>query len=124
MTEKIDDKTKTIKGNFIETLKSKILSGQLKPGDRLPPEREIAKEIGISRGSVNQAIVELDRIGFLRIMPRQGTYVAEFSNNATPETLSAIMSYDSTAINSQLLEISWTSESSLNANALAFPASI
>lgn len=102
MTEKIDDKTKTLKGNFIETLKAKILSGQLKPGDRLPTEREIAKEIGISRGSVNQGIVELERMGFLKIMPRQGTFVAEFGNNATPETLAAIMSYDSAAINSQL----------------------
>lgn len=100
--EHISYKSKSLKENFIEILKAKILSGELKPGDKLPPEREIAKKIGISRGSVNQGILELERMGFLRIEPRQGTFVAEYGNNATPETLAAIMSYDSSAINSSL----------------------
>lgn len=102
MTEKVAYKSKSLKGSFIEKLKAKILSGELKPGDKLPPEREIAKEIGISRGSVNQGILDLERMGFLRIVPRQGTFVAEYGNNATPETLAAIMTYDSAVINSRL----------------------
>ena len=42
------------KAYFIEIMKRRILSGELKPGDRIPPERELAAELGISRGSVNQ----------------------------------------------------------------------
>ena len=95
---------KILKENFKESLKAKILSGELKPGDKLPPERELAKDIGISRGSVNQGILDLERMGFLKIIPRQGTFVAQYSKNATPDTLAAIMSYNSTSITPALFQ--------------------
>ena len=44
----------------------------------------------------------MERMGFLRIVPRKGTFVAEYVRRATPETLSAIMSYDSALIDSTL----------------------
>ena len=91
-----------LKNEFIEIIIGRILSGALKPGDRLPPERELASQVGISRGSVNQGVLDLERMGFLRIVPRKGTYVAEYLKNATPETLSAIMGYDSDLISSYL----------------------
>ncbi len=94
--------SKNLKASFIESIKTKILSGELKPGDRLPPERELALQVGMSRGSVNQGILDLERMGFLRIIPRKGTFVAEYVKNATPETLSAIMSYDSAYIDEAL----------------------
>ncbi len=104
MSEITENNEHSLKGNLIESLKAKILSGELKPGDRLPPEREIAKEFGISRGSVNQGILDLERMGFLRIVPRQGTFVAEYGKQATPETLAAIISYDSAAVTSRLFK--------------------
>ena len=94
--------SKNLKASFIELMKKKILSGELKPGDRLPPERELAQQLGISRGSVNQGTLDLERMGFLRIVPRKGTFVADYWRNATPETLAAIMSYDSAFIDSSL----------------------
>lgn len=96
--------SKNLKASFVELMKAKILSGELKPGDRLPPERELALEVGISRGSVNQGILDLERMGFLRIVPRRGTFVAEYVKNATPDTLTAIMGYDSTLIDSTLFK--------------------
>lgn len=94
--------SKTLKENFVNSIKSRILSGELKPGDKLKPERELALEMQISRGSVNQGILDLERMGFLRVVPRKGTFVAEYISSATPETLSAIMSYDSALIDSKL----------------------
>lgn len=94
--------SKNRKAEFIHLMQAKILSGELKPGDRLPPERELALQVGISRGSVNQGILDLERMGFLRIVPRKGTYVAEYVRNATPETLTAIMSYNSAYIDPAL----------------------
>lgn len=91
-----------LKNSFRETMQSRILSGELKPGDRLPAERELAKEMGISRGSVNQGILDLERMGFLRVVPRKGTYVAEYVRNATPQTLAAIMSHDSALVDGDL----------------------
>ena len=93
---------KNLKGDFVQMMQAKILSGELKPGDRLPPERELAVQVGISRGSVNQGILDLERMGFLRIVPRKGTFVAEYVRNATPETLAAIMSYNSAYIDPAL----------------------
>lgn len=91
-----------IKNSFKDIMQGRILSGELKPGDKLPPERELAAQLGISRGSVNQGILDLERMGFLRVVPRKGTFVAEYVRNATPQTLTAIMNYDSAKIDAPL----------------------
>ena len=98
------DDSKSLKDGFVEIMEAKIFSGELKPGDRLPPERELALQLGISRGSVNQGILDMARMGFLRIVPRRGTFVADYVRNATPETLAAIMSYDSALVDSALFK--------------------
>jgi GntR family transcriptional regulator len=56
-------------------LRAEISSGELRPGDLLPPEVEIARRHGISRHTVRQAIVELAREGWLRRERGRGTYV-------------------------------------------------
>lgn len=88
----------TLKRSFMRSMQAKILSGELKPGDRLLPERELAENAGISRGSVNQGLLDLERMGFLHIVPRKGAFVADFMTSANVETLAAIMSYDSALI--------------------------
>ncbi len=54
-----------------------ILSGKLKPGDRLPPERELARLLGVSRIAVREALRSLEALQFIekRLGPRGGTYV-------------------------------------------------
>lgn len=98
----IEEKGRKLKKSFVDEMQSRILSGQLKPGDRLPPERELAEQMGISRGSVNQGILDLERMGFLRVVPRKGTFVADYIKNATPLTIAAIMNYDSTLYDAEL----------------------
>lgn len=73
----------------------KILSGELKPGDHLPPERELAAMLGVSRSSVNQSLLELESMGFLSIRPRRGTVVCDYRKCPTPQSLAALMRYDS-----------------------------
>lgn len=92
--------SKPLKAEFKDEIQARILSGKLKPGTRLPPERELAAEFGISRGSVNQGILDLERMGFLRVVPRKGTFVEEYYKN--PQTLTSIMNYDSTFIDKAL----------------------
>jgi GntR family transcriptional regulator, transcriptional repressor for pyruvate dehydrogenase complex len=58
-------------------LEQLILSGQVKPGDKLPPERDIADKLGVSRTSVRHAMVELTLKGLTDRKPGRGTTVLE-----------------------------------------------
>lgn len=53
-----------------------IRSGNLKPGDPLPPEQKICSQLGVSRGTVRMAIGELVREGVLRREQGKGTFIA------------------------------------------------
>jgi GntR family transcriptional repressor for pyruvate dehydrogenase complex len=61
----------------VDRLRSRIDSGDLPPGSRLPAERVLCDELGISRGSLRQALRVLDSIGYVRIRAGSGTYVRE-----------------------------------------------
>lgn len=81
----------TLKELFVTEIESMILSGELSIGEKLPPERELAQQMQISRSVVNDGIVDLAHRGFLNIVPRQGTYVADYKEHGTIDILIAIM---------------------------------
>ena len=54
-----------------------ILDGVLRPGDRLPPERELAQSVDVSRPILRAALKELEARGLVRARHGEGTYVAE-----------------------------------------------
>lgn len=81
----------TLKELFITEIESMILSGELSIGEKLPPERDLARQMQISRSVVNDGIVDLANRGFLNIIPRQGTYVADYKKHGTVDILIAIM---------------------------------
>jgi len=59
------------------TLERRILEGSLKSGDRLPPERELAAELGVSRPSLREAIQKLASKGMVTSRQGGGTYVTD-----------------------------------------------
>ena len=59
------------------TLERRILEGSLKPGDRLPPERELAVDLGVSRPSLREAIQKLASKGMVTSRQGGGTYVTD-----------------------------------------------
>lgn len=79
---------------FIEQLEHMILSGRLQVGDRLPPERQLAEAMQVSRSVVNSGISELEKKGFLEVHPRSGTYVADYRRKSTIDTLLSIITYN------------------------------
>ena len=87
-------KAESLKDLFIKEMEAKIISGEFKPGDKLPPEREIASKMGISRSIVNTGLVELAAKGFVAMKPRRGTEVLDFRNEGTPQILTSIMNYN------------------------------
>ncbi len=84
----------SLKELFIKELEKMILSGKLEIGSKLPPERELASTMQISRAVINSGISELARKGFLVIHPRIGTFVADYRRDGTLDTLIAIMNYN------------------------------
>ena len=83
----------SLKELFVRQIQSKILAGELRPGTQLPPERELAEQMQVSRAVVNGGLKELARQGFLTVSPRIGTVVADYRRAGTIETLLAIMKF-------------------------------
>lgn len=84
----------SLKELFISNIEAKILSGELPVGQQLPPERQLAQSMGVSRAVVNSGIVELENRGFLDVRPRVGTFVADYRRAGTMVTLKSIMTYN------------------------------
>ncbi len=64
-----------------------ILRGILRPGERLPSERELADRMGVSRPSLRDAVAALEERGLLAAKPGSGIYVADTLASAFPEPL-------------------------------------
>ncbi len=57
----------------------RIAAGELKSGDKLPPERELAQRLGVSRGAVREALRNLERTGLVSLQAgaRGGAFIGE-----------------------------------------------
>lgn len=66
---------KRISDQVFDQLRDLIFRGELKPGDRIMPERELSDALGVSRTSVRDAIRKLVVMGFLEQRQGQGTFV-------------------------------------------------
>lgn len=84
----------SLKELFVTELEGMILSGRLEIGAKLPPERELAESMQVSRAVVNSGIAEMEKKGFLVVKPRIGTFVADYRKYGTTETLVSIMHYN------------------------------
>ena len=73
-------------------------------GEKLPAERELCRQMGVSRAVVNGGITELARQGFLEVRPRQGAYVADYRRDGSMETLMAIMDYNGGMLGKEEIE--------------------
>jgi DNA-binding FadR family transcriptional regulator len=63
---------------IVEQLRGLILSGSYAPGDKLPPERNLAKELGVNRSSLREALKKLEHLGLVKIRQGDGTRVLDF----------------------------------------------
>ena len=84
----------SLKELFVAELENMILSGKLEIGTKLPPERELAESMQVSRAVVNSGIAEMEKKGFLTVKPRIGTFVADYRRYGTTDTLVSIMHYN------------------------------
>ena len=83
---------------FVQQIENMILSGELAVGEQLPPARELSIRMGVSRPVISAGLVELEKLGFVEVRPRQGVYVCDYRRKGTMETLVAIMRYNGGAL--------------------------
>lgn len=76
---------------IVEQVKELISRGELKPGERIPAERELATLLGVSRPSVREAITVLEAMGFLDSRQGGGTYVRSLAQTSLADPLSSLV---------------------------------
>ncbi len=85
------EKNGTTVGEVVERLRKMIHSGELSPGDRLPPERDLAKLLGVSRPTLRAGIRSLSTVGILQSKQGAGTFVVEKDDSPTLDSSSLRM---------------------------------
>jgi len=77
----------------IEKIKAMIVSGELKPGDRLPVEKTLASHLGLSRNSLREAVRALDVLRVLETRQGAGTFVTSLAPGLVLEAVSFIVNF-------------------------------
>lgn len=95
---------------IIRQIKDLLVSGQLKPGDKLPPERKLSEKLGVGRSHVREAIHKLEIYGIVKTRPQSGTFVAGIGISALETLISDVLQIDAYSFLSlvetrQLLEL-------------------
>jgi len=70
-------KTKKIYEQIVDQIGLLVAEGQLKPGDRLPSERELVERFQVSRASIREAISALEMMGLIEVRAGEGTYIRQ-----------------------------------------------
>lgn len=72
-------------------IKEMIVSGDLLPGQRLPPEKELSERLGLSRNSLREAVKGLELIKVLDVRQGDGTYVTSLEPHLLLEAMSFVV---------------------------------
>lgn len=75
----------------IARIQQMIVSGELRPGQRLPPEKELSESLGLSRNSLREAVKALELIRVLDVRRGDGTYVTSLEPNVLLEAVSFVV---------------------------------
>lgn len=84
--------TVSVSDRLTTEIEARIGDGRLRPGDRIPAERELAQELGVSRASLRQALHELEIRGLIDRRPGRGTIVLEQPGSEFRTTLTQSVS--------------------------------
>src|ERR1700720_3309827 len=76
---------------IVQQVEESIHKGALKPGDQLPPERELAEQFGVSRTAVREAVKTLREKGLVEAYPGRGTFITDGSSNTMKQSLHRMM---------------------------------
>src|SRR5262249_13042469 len=101
-----------------EQIQRLIASGALSPGDRLPPERELAAKFGVGRSSLRDAIRTLEVMGIVESRHGSGTGVRDLSTDSLVVPLASVLAHKRELV-AELLDVRRMIEPALAARAAA-----
>ncbi len=97
-------RTESLKEVFIKRFEELILSGKFPVGQKLPSERELALQLGVSRPVVHEGLVDLAAKGLVTMVPRVGTVVNDYRKEGSLALLTSLVDYQEGAIEPGLLD--------------------
>ncbi|MGB5746958.1 MAG: GntR family transcriptional regulator, partial [Desulfobacterales bacterium] len=87
-------KRKPISAEILHMITDNILAGNLKPGDKLPTEFELAESLGVGRNSVREAIKILHSMGVIEVKMGAGTFITRSMNGSILEPLILSLAFE------------------------------
>ena len=90
---------------IVQQIEESILNGTLKPGDQLPPEREMAVRFGVSRTAVREAVRTLHQRGLVEAYSGRGTFVTNGTSQAIRSSLDLMMKISQPSGPTPLVEV-------------------
>src|SRR3954452_753042 len=79
--------------DVLEQLREAILAGRIRPGERLPAERDLCAEFGVGRPTLREALRSLEAVGLIEVRPGKGggSYAVTPSEAIVGEALAALV---------------------------------
>src|ERR1700751_1875664 len=98
-------RTSRLYEQIVQQVEEAILTGQLKPGDQLPAERDLAQSFGGSRTAVREAVKALREKGLVAAYTGRGTFVTNGTSQSMRQSLSLITKISQTDGSLHLAEL-------------------
>jgi GntR family transcriptional repressor for pyruvate dehydrogenase complex len=99
----IANDARTLPERIADHFIAKIFTGELTPGERLPPDRELAQQLGVDRTSLRMAMQRLAHLGLVRAVQGSGVRVLDYRRHAGVDLLSAVFQLPHLAIGGSLM---------------------
>ncbi len=90
---------------IVAQIEERILNGELLPGDKLPAERELAEQFGVSRTAIREAMKALSHSGMVVIQPGRGTFVTDISSKVVRHSFDMLVRVSNETGVKDLIEI-------------------
>lgn len=97
-------KTKKIYEEIVDQIRQLISDGYLKPGDKLPSERDLVDSFKVSRASIREALSALEMMGLLEVKTGEGTFIRQLEAESMVTPLTWALSMEKSSV-LELLEV-------------------
>lgn len=97
-------KAESLKDLFVKKFEELILSGRINIGEKLPSERDLASELGVSRPVVHEGLAELAARGLVTMRPRSGAVINDYRRSGSLSILSSMINYAEGGLNREFFE--------------------